>query len=227
MSEIQKNTTKETRPSVAEEIKEKTKSSTAVRAERSPALPPHKEYARRILKYKNYYFQLLCIMGAIAAVGVVVAVMFNLLFGVSLAVFSAVIYAFLASDEMYKSIGIKYKSVVGGIKLISCRATYGNVLWIPSSLIGFDVIEIGDRAFSSPKNDILTRVFLPKTLKKIGAEAFADCEALKEIFFEGTETEWNKIEKNTDISAYKIIFEAKYPPIPKKKKKKKTSKKIK
>ena len=183
------------------------------------ALPPHKEYAKRMAQFNVYYFQLLAIIGAIVILAVVLAVTQSVIVGVSLAVASAVLYKFFTSDEMFKRLGMDYSSVEGGMRVKACRARYGDVMWIPSKLIWFDVIEIGDRAFASEKNAELKRVFFPVSLKKIGEDIFADNTSVSEIFFEGTQEEWEKIEKHTDLSDYKVIFEAKYPPIPKKKKK--------
>ena len=200
----------------SEELSNEAKTQTTAPAE--VAIPPHKRYIQRLIKFQKYYFQLLMIVGGIIAVSVVIAVLYNLLLGVSTAIFAAILYNSWASSEMYKDIGLKYKSIAGGIKIIACKARYGEIMWIPASLIRFDVIEIDDRAFSSRNNEELSKLFLPKTLKYIGKDVFDGCDSLKEIFFEGNEEEWNKIEKKTDFSCYKVIFEAKYPPIPKKKK---------
>ncbi|MBQ7384242.1 MAG: hypothetical protein IJV72_05570 [Clostridia bacterium] len=188
-------------------------------AKSAPALPPHKEYARRMLKFQSYYMNLLGCVGAAAALGIVIAVAYNVIIGACLAILCAIIYSVFTYDEMLKGLGIGYKSVEGGIKVTAVRARYGEVIWIPSSLIWFDIVAIGDRAFESDKNSELKKVFLPKTLKSIGSDIFFGCESICEIYFEGTEQEWEQIEKETDLTPYKVIFEAKYPPIPKKKKK--------
>ena len=94
-------------------------------------------------------------------------------------------------------------------------------MWIPSKLIFFEVTRIENEAFNSKHNGELRCVFLPKTLRSIGSDVFKSCDALEDIFFEGSEAEWEKIEKETDFSALKVTFNAVYPPIAKKKKKKK------
>ena len=82
----------------------------------------------------------------------------------------------------------------------------------------FDVTRIEDKAFLSKHNAELRCVFLPKTLLSIGKDVFEGCQSLEAIFFEGTEEEWERIEKETDLSSLRITFEAKYPPVVKKKK---------
>ncbi len=183
----------------------------------APALPPHKIYTRRLVKFRAYYSQLLITMGILAAISVVIAVAFNLIIGVAIAIATAIIYAFFVSDEMYKKLGIKYTSISGGLKINVSHARYGNVLWIPSNIIGLDVIEIGDRAFLSENNEALSCVFLPSTLKKIGENIFENCSSLTDVHFEGSEKQWRKIENKTDFSALNLKFDAKYPPLPKKK----------
>lgn len=180
-------------------------------------LPPHKRYIQRMIKFKIYYSQLLLIIGSIIAVSVFIAVLHNLILGASGAILAAILYRAWAVSQMYRDIGLKYSSIVGGIRITACTARYGEIMWIPASLIFFDVIELGDRAFAKRKNEELTKLFLPKTLKYIGEDVFDGCDSLKDIFFEGSEEEWNKIEKNTDFSSYNVIFDAKYPPISKKK----------
>ncbi len=186
----------------------------------APAVPPHKEYAARMAKFRDYYIRLLWCVGAAAAIGIVLAVIYNVIVGVCVAVLAAIVYKTFTYDEMLKQVGVGYKSIAGGIKITACRARYGEVIWVPQSLIWFDITEIGDRAFESDKNAELKKVFLPQSLKKIGSDIFSGCENVREIYFEGDARAWEEIEKETDFSACKIIFEAKYPPIPKKKKKK-------
>ena len=193
--------------------------------ETKPSLPPHKAYAKRVLQFESYYRQLIIILGVIIAVAIAIAVVYNVLIGLSAAIVASVIYAVFVSDEMFKRLGLNYKSVSGGIKITSCRARYGDVIWIPAKLMGFDVIRIDDRAFDSTKNDSLTCVFFPSSIKEIGEDIFAGCNAITEIHFEGTEEEWKKIKKDTDLDSLTVRFGAKYPPIPKKKKKQSKAKK--
>jgi len=194
---------------------------TVANAPEENAIPPHKEYAKRLLQFNTFYIQLLLCVGVIIAIGIALAVIYNVVLGAIIALSGALLYRYLAVDEMSKKLGIRYTSGAGGVTVLSCRARYGDVIWIPRKLIWFDVIKIGDKAFASDKNLELKRVFLPKDLKEIGSDIFEGCGALCEIHFEGTQEEWDKIVKKSDLSLYKIYFEAKYPPIPKRKKKKK------
>ena len=56
--------------------------------------------------------------------------------------------------------------------------------------------------FCFSNDDKLTFIKLPKTLTKIGYEAFEKCIKLRKIFYPGTIAEWEKIDKNTFIETY-------------------------
>ena len=213
---------------VLERIDEQSADVSSAEADSSPAaeaLPPDEEYIKRTLAFRKYYKHLLYITGAIEAVAIALGVLWNVLVGASLAVLGAVIYFVYASDESYKRLGVKYSSGVGGITLTKCRAVYGDTLIIPPSLIGLDVISIGDKAFGvSDKNKDLRIICLPATLKAVGENVLDGCDALAEIYFEGSEEEWKRIDSRTDLSAYEITFGAEYPQLPKKEKKTKKKK---
>lgn len=184
-----------------------------------PANPPHKEYAKRMLSFSGFYIGFIVIVGVIMALAVAVAVLYNVMLGVAIAAFGVFFYTSFLSENLSKTLGFRYVSLAGGIRLTMCRMRYGEVMWVPESLMWFDVIAIGDGAFASPKNAELKKVFLPKTLTEIGKDVFSGCDALEDIYYQGSEEEFAKISSETDLSAYRIIFDAKYPPLPKKKKK--------
>ena len=184
-----------------------------------PAVPPHKEYAKRMLTFSNFYVGFIVVVGIIMAVAIGVAVLFNVPLGVAIAAFGVFFYVTFLSDNLSKTLGFRYVSLAGGIRLTMCRARYGEVMWIPDRLMWFDVIAIGDGAFRSKKNAELKKVFLPRTLGEIGRDVFEGCEALEDIYYQGSEEEFSRITCATDLSAYRIIFDAKYPPLLKKKKK--------
>lgn len=188
-------------------------------------LPPDKEYIKRMTAFRKYYTKLLCIAIAIESLAIVLAVLYDVLVGFSTAIFGAVMYLVFVTSEMYRELGIDYRSIAGGISVKKCRVRYGGTLFVPSRLIGLDVTEIEDRAFgASPKNKELERIFLPATLKRIGKNIFDGCDALSELHFEGTKEEWERIESRTNTLSYTIIFGAEYPPIPKKEKDRKKKK---
>ncbi len=197
------------------------KAEAAAEEKKAPPVPPHREYAKRVARFKKFYAQLLAIIGAVMLGALAVAIFYSLPLGIIIAVVAALLYRFFVLDEMFKQLGIKYTGIVGGISITACEERYGDVLWIPSSLIFFDVTEISDRAFTNKADPALRCVFIPRSVKTIGENIFENITSVTEIRYEGTQEEWKKIEKKSDFSDLSIFFEAKYPPIPKKKKKQK------
>ena len=65
-----------------------------------------------------------------------------------------------------------------------------------SIIIPNGVTSIGERAFSNCIK--LTSVIIPSNVTNIDRSAFVDCSSLTDIYFTGTESEWNAITKGTD-----------------------------
>lgn len=63
---------------------------------------------------------------------------------------------------------------------------------------GLGLISIEFQAFYSSK---LTKITLPDTLERIEHEAFAYCDNLKDIWYEGTISDWHSIQKGIDWKA--------------------------
>ncbi len=179
-------------------------------------LTPAEEYIKRMQAFSKFYISILALVAAIMAGAIVAAVLYDVLVGLSFALFGAILYAVQVSDRMSREVGMRYLSQAGGIRITTCRARYGERLFIPNSLMWFDVIEIGDSAFSSDKNAELKEVFLPSSLKVIGKDVFSGCDALETIYYEGTEEKFSEVLSETDLSGFKIVFDAEYPQIPKK-----------
>ncbi len=79
----------------------------------------------------------------------------------------------------------------GGLIITSYKGTRREII-VPEKIGKSDVVEIGESAFAASASRIkieqrdfrrkeITRVTLPKTITKIGNEAFSSCEALEEI----------------------------------------------
>lgn len=64
----------------------------------------------------------------------------------------------------------------------------------PSKIDGKTVTSIGsyflDPSFNQEK---INRIYIPKTITNIAQYAFGDCDTLTDIYYEGTEAEWNAI----------------------------------
>ena len=86
-------------------------------------------------------------------------------------------------------------------KVLECKA---DVIWsqdtvsdeVTSVNIPNGVTSIGRRAFSHYSR--LTSVNIPNSVTSIGMSAFYDCIKLRNIYYEGTEEQWNAITKDTN-----------------------------
>lgn len=178
---------------------------------------PEKLFPLRYEKYNSFYLLVVLSAAVALGVGIFVAVTDELLWGVGIFFAAIFIYVYFTTSELHEKLGIWYKTDAGRLLVTKCRARYGDVFYIPSRLIFYDVEELCDKAFFSPldKNKELKAVFLPKTLRRIGTDVFASCESLAEIYFEGSEAEWAKIESATSLEGLTVIFDS---TLPKKKK---------
>ena len=98
-------------------------------------------------------------------------------------------------------------------------------IFVPSRLLWLDVDTLSDKAFSCECAKNMHSVHLPATLTKIGKDVFEGCDALKTVYFEGTQEDFEKIESDTSFERFELIFcdcaeyEIKKPPKAKKDKK--------
>lgn len=72
---------------------------------------------------------------------------------------------------------------------------YDKMTEISSVVIEEGVTTIGERAFYGAKN--MVSISIPSTIKKIGLGAFLNCSALKNIDYNGSLSDWRKIDINS------------------------------
>ena len=86
-------------------------------------------------------------------------------------------YKYLSNDFSYR-----YEKDISGYKILSYLGS-SNTLYIPSSVGGYPVREIGDDAFYG--NTYIQYVSIPISIKRIGSYAFANSSVI-EVYFEST-----------------------------------------
>ncbi len=169
-------------------------------------LTPKEKYRKDLKAVSDFYLFTLIICGAIVVGGILLAVGSSVFVGLLVCISAILIYIALTSNLLYKFLGISYKSSTGQLTVTNLYGKGREEIWIPSRLIMLDVTEIGDNAFNHKSSATIVSVYLPSSLKVIGENVFEGCEALSSIYFEGSEAEWEAIEKHTDLSALDIIF---------------------
>ena len=184
----------------------------------APAEDPFELYPVRYARVTRFY---LCIVliSFIGFMGAVFAAIYkDLLWGALIGAISFFVYVVFTSNELLEKLGIAYKTSVGSLTLTYCRKRYGDVFFIPSRLLWYDVERIGDNAFRSETNATLKEIYIPASIKSIGKDAFAACTELRAVRFEGTREEWEAISCESDLSHIELCFNAAFPLIPNKKK---------
>ena len=73
-------------------------------APQKPSLPPHKEYAKRMRKYKSKYTFILSVAEILVGAAIGVAIFLDLMIGIAIAVFAVLFYVRFASNEMYATL---------------------------------------------------------------------------------------------------------------------------
>ena len=180
-------------------------------------------YLRRLAAAERFYLQLVVAVLAACAIAIAIAVITDVLLGVALAVFSAAVYIFFSTDELYKQLGVRYSDLCGRIHITRAVAKYGDTVVIPSRLIWVDVTKISDGAFASEKNSELARIYLPRSIEYIGKDIFGNIPT-PQVLYEGSREEWNSIEGADAIDISCVSFDVVQPRLESKPKKSKCRK---
>lgn len=98
-------------------------------------------------------------------------------------------YAFYACKKLT---GI---TIPNGIMVIGTKSFYGCTN-LPSIIIPDGVTSIGEKAFAWC--DSLTTITIPSSVKNIGWSSFGACYNLKDVYYSGTESQWNEINIGTE-----------------------------
>ncbi|MCR4744924.1 MAG: leucine-rich repeat domain-containing protein [Lachnospiraceae bacterium] len=140
-------------------------------------------------------------------------------------------YTVMADDTVNSSIIDNFEYEISGenVKIVSYKGSSSSVS-IPSNISGYNVTEIGSRAFK--KNKKLKELTIPSKVKKIGKSAFEGCSKLKKVtfskkvksikanafsgndnletvFYSGSEDDWDKIsiaDGNDDLTGADINY---------------------
>ena len=177
------------------------------------ATDPFKLYPMRLEKFMSFYRTLVVAAFAGITAAVIVAIYESLLYGALIGIGSIFIYIFFASNEIFEKLGLAYKTTAGSLEIKYCRKKYGDVFFVPSKILWYDVEKIGDEAFNSVKNEGLTEIYIPKSIKSFGKDVFCGCADLIAIRFEGSEEEWQAIENVVEAvpDGVELTYNSEFP----------------
>lgn len=88
------------------------------------------------------------------------------------------------------------------------RETNTLILGCRNSVIPRGVRIIGEKAFYACSE--LTSIVVPNSVTSIESDAFAECENLADIYYAGTEAQWNAIDKSRSKITYKATVHYNY-----------------
>ena len=102
-------------------------------------------------------------------------------------------------NAYYRSVdGVLYNNDV--TKLLCCPSGKSGSVVIPDG-----VTELGNEAFYYGK---VTQITIPKSLVRVGDHAFFQCLSLTDVYYYGTETQWNLIENIDDTYDNQSVYAA-------------------
>lgn len=177
------------------------------------------QYLKRLAGTHKNYRQLVICCAVVTVTAIGIAVMYQILLGVSLAIFCAGVFIYFSSEDIYKQLGLSYTHECGTIHIKRAIAKYGDTLFIPSRLVWADVTRIDDNAFASDKNAELRSVYIPKSIRSVGKNVFGDHAVRIEIYYEGSEQDFRLIEGVETLVFGAISFGCAQPVLPPKQKK--------
>ena len=125
--------------------------------------------------------------------------------------------------------GYDYKVSFNGASIVECDKRIVGDVEIPASINSYNVKTIGKRAFSSNKKitsikipntvesieegafshcESHNSIYLPSSIKTIKKDVLYDCTALINIFFDGSQEDWDNIDiQDGSINGFNICFE--------------------
>lgn len=202
----------------AAEHLEATAEVSAEEAEAEARKDAEKAYLTRLSAFNKGYRQLVVAVFVGVLAGIALAIHMNLWLGIGIAVFAATAYVYFASSDCRRLLGIVYKNQKGRISVEQAVLRHGDTVVIPDRLIWADVTELADKAFVSSRNAALCRVYIPKSIKRMGESLLGEDGRTVTFLYEGSPEEWEEIEKQTDLSGCTVVFNVPFPRLPKKSK---------
>ncbi len=159
-----------------------------------------------LAEFSHFYRYLVVGCGVILAVAIVGAVYASVWVGVLVALVVAAIYRWFLSDELKKKLGLSERRAVDGLSLSLLPSVIPDVeeRFLPEKLLWLEVTELSASAPDKEDNTTVRAIYLPRTLRRLKNGAFDGFSALEVICFEGDAEEWSRVEKELDLSGYRV-----------------------
>lgn len=186
-----------------------------------------REFLEDYVWTEKLYRAIIVVSCILAAASIGVAVMWKVSYGLIGAFVTVVFYLSATSNMLYSRLGYAYKSDRGELTVTEIYGQHREEVYLPERLFFCDVVAIGSEACDHKSSAELKILHLPRTLKRIDADAFMGTPMLEKICFGGSEEEWAEVELLCELDGTEICFDelVEYPVKEKKTKKQKKSKK--
>ncbi len=180
-------------------------------AEAERSLPHGARYVYRMRRHEQSYLTLVIIIGAIMAMAIVVAVVANVLVGLSIAIVAAFAYEHFKKNAMRRILRLSYAAVTEGLCVTLLSANGEAELYVPDRLIGLRVTALGNAPFATVGNESVTALYLPSTLTTVGKDVFSGLDSLESICFEGSRDAWEHIAGINAFADIPVTYDVPYP----------------
>ena len=163
----------------------------------------------RLKSFSESYLNLVVGVGLLLAVAIWLGVKVHVLAGMGLATVAVCIYAICVEDGLRKKLGVAYTRVTGGVSLTvvdpKCKTKWDKTQrQIPARVMWLDVVALGGRTKKQKADADVVTLYLPVSVKKIEKDALDGMISLRELVYDGTEEQWNEVEKLADLSSLEI-----------------------
>ena len=181
-----------------------------------------REFLEDYVWTEKLYRAIIVVSCILAAASIGVAVMWKVSYGLIGAFVTVVFYLSAGSNMLYSRLGYAYKSDRGELTVTEIYGQHREEVYLPERLFFCDVVAIGSEACDHKSSAELKILHLPRTLKRIDADAFMGTPMLEKICFGGSEEEWAEVELLCELDGIEICFDelVEYPVKEKKTKKK-------
>ena len=178
---------------------------------------------------EKLYRAIIVVSCILAAASIGIAVIWKVSYGLIGAFVTVVFYLSATSNMLYSRLGYAYKTDRGELTVTEIYGQHREEVYLPERLFFCEVVAIGSEACDHKSSAEMKVLHLPRTLKRIDADALGGAPLLERICYGGTREEWAEVEVLCELGDIELCFDevVEYPVKEKKPKKPKKSKKAK
>jgi hypothetical protein len=175
---------------------------------------------------EKLYRAIIVVSCILAAASIGVAVIWKVSYGLIGAFVTVVFYLTASSNMLYSRLGLAQRSNHGELTVTEVYGQKREEVYLPEKLFWNEVTVLGSEACDHKSTAEMKVLHLPRTLKRIDADALKGATMLERICYGGNEEEWAEVEVLCELDGIEICFDelVEYPVKEKKPKKQKKQK---